>query len=228
MFISLNVLGSLVVDVITNRMNVNFIDNTGAIRDFFAIVKASASPPAAPAGLAATPGNHQVSLTWNASSGATSYNVKRATTSGGPYGTIAPGVTSTSYTDTTAVNGTTYYYVVSAVNGAGESPNSSEVSATPQAPSGPAAPTNLAATASGKKKIRLTWTQSSSPNVTQNNIYRSTVAGGSYALIATIGATTSYNSTGLTSGTTYYYVVTAVNSSGLESSASNEASATAR
>src|SRR4030095_6632427 len=114
------------------------------------------------------------SLTWNASSGATSYNVKRATSSGGPYGTIAPGIPATSYADTTAVTGRTYFYVVSAVNAAGESPNSGEVSATPQAPSAPAAPTSLAATANGKKKIRLTWTQSTSPNVTQNRIYSST------------------------------------------------------
>jgi hypothetical protein len=228
MYISLNVLGSVVVDVVTNRMDVNFIDSVGAIRDFFVVVKGSASPPAAPMGLTATPGNNQVSLTWNASSGATSYNVKRATTSGGPYATIAPGVTTTSYTDTTAVNGTTYYYVVSAVNAAGESANSSEVSATPQAPTAPAAPTGLTATAIGKKKIRLQWTQSSSPNVTQNNIYRSTASGGPYTLVATIAATTSYNNAGLTSGTTYYYVVTAVNNSGLESATSNEASATAR
>src|SRR5262245_27623289 len=53
------------------------------------------NPPLAPAGLSATPGNGQVTLSWNASSGATSYNVKRATTNGGPYTTIASGVTST-------------------------------------------------------------------------------------------------------------------------------------
>jgi len=89
--------------------------------------------PLAPAGLAATAGNAQVSLTWSASSGATSYHVKRSTTTGGPYTQVgAP--TSTSYTDTGLIDGTTYYYVVSAVNSAGESSNSSEVSATPVAP----------------------------------------------------------------------------------------------
>ncbi len=90
------------------------------------------APPPAPTGLGATPSDGQICLTWNASADATtSYNVKRSTTSGGPYATIAPGLTATSYTDTNAANGTTYYYVVSAVNAVGESANSWEASATP-------------------------------------------------------------------------------------------------
>ncbi len=89
--------------------------------------------PPVPAGLTATAGNGQVSLTWNVSSGATSYNVKRSTTTGGPYTQIAS-PTTTSYTDTTVTNGVAYYYVVSAVNSAGESANSSQATATPTAP----------------------------------------------------------------------------------------------
>ncbi|HKQ73186.1 MAG TPA: fibronectin type III domain-containing protein, partial [Blastocatellia bacterium] len=89
------------------------------------------NPPPAPTGLAATAGNAQVSLTWNASTGATSYNVKRSTTSGGPYTTIATGVTATNFTNTGLTNGTTYFFVVSAVNSAGESPNSNQATATP-------------------------------------------------------------------------------------------------
>src|SRR5207247_3344495 len=118
--------------------------------------------------------------------------------------------------------------VVSAVNAAGESPNSAEVSATPQPPSPPVVPTGLTAKATGKRRISLNWKQSTSPNVTQNKIYRSTTGGGPYTLIATILPAISYNDAGLTSGTTYYYVVAAVNSNGLESPASNQASATAR
>jgi hypothetical protein len=84
--------------------------------------------------LVATAGNAQVGLSWSASSGATSYNVKRSTTNGGPYTTIAS-PTTTGYTDTGLTNGTTYYYVVSAVNTAGQSANSSQVSATPKSAS---------------------------------------------------------------------------------------------
>jgi hypothetical protein len=299
--------------------------------------------------------------------------VKRSTTSGGPYSTIATGVTSASYTDSSVTGGTTYYYVVSAVNPQGESPNSNQASATPVAPgtgtglqgqyydnidftllkvtrtdatvnfdwgtgapdasvgvdtfsvrwtgqveapfsqtytfytvsddgvrlwvngqpvidnwtdhgptenSGavaltggtryniqmdfyengggavaqlswsspsiakeivpqsqlyppggpptpPAPPSNLAANPAGKRKINLNWTQSTSSGITQNKVYRSTTSGGPYTLRATLAATTTYQDTGLTSGTTYYYVVTAVNGNG-ESGFSNQASAQAR
>jgi len=192
--------------------------------------QASATPtcsaPAAPTVLSATAGNAQVSLSWVASSGATSYNVKRSTVSGGPYTTIATGITTTSYTDTGVTNGTTYYYVVSAVNSCGESVNSNEASATPAAAAVPAAPTGLTATAGpGVKKISLSWTPSS--GASSYNVKRSTVSGGPYTTIATGITTTSYTDMGLISGTTYYYVVSAVNSAG-ESTNSNQASATAR
>jgi hypothetical protein len=91
------------------------------------------APPAAPTGLVATAGNMQVTMAWNAVAGATSYNVKRATTDGGPY-TVLGSVTGTTATDTTAANNTTYYYVVSAVNAAGEGGNSNQASATPVSP----------------------------------------------------------------------------------------------
>ena len=91
------------------------------------------NPPATPSGLTVTAGNAQVSLSWNSSSGATSYNVKRGLSSTGAFSNIASPAT-TGYTDTTVTNGTTYYYVVSAVNAHGESGNSAQASGTPNAP----------------------------------------------------------------------------------------------
>jgi hypothetical protein len=87
----------------------------------------------APNNLVATGGDAKVTLTWTAVTDATGYNVKRATTAGGPYTTIASNVTGTSYVDTGLANGTTYYYVVTAITTDGESGNSNEASATPQA-----------------------------------------------------------------------------------------------
>jgi fibronectin type 3 domain-containing protein len=95
---------------------------------------APASPPATPTGLQATAGNAQVSLSWNASTGATSYNVKRSTANGGPFSATLASPAVTNYIDTTVTNGTTYYYVVSAVNASGESANSAQASATPTGP----------------------------------------------------------------------------------------------
>ncbi len=92
-----------------------------------------AAPPSAPAGLSATAGEAQVALSWSAVSGATSYSVKRASVSGGPYATVATGLTATAHTDTGLVNGTTYYYIVTAHQGVAESARSAQVSATPVA-----------------------------------------------------------------------------------------------
>ena len=96
----------------------------------FTLTGSPPPPPAAPTGLTATPGNTQVALSWTASTGATSYNVKRSTVSGSGYATVSS-PTSTSYTNTGLTNGTTYYFVVSAVNATGESANSSQVAGTP-------------------------------------------------------------------------------------------------
>ena len=91
------------------------------------------SPPPAPTGLSATAGVGQIALGWTASSGATSYNVKRSAASGGPYSVVGNVIT-TSFTDSGLSAGATYYYVVSAVNTIGESANSNEAGATTPTP----------------------------------------------------------------------------------------------
>jgi Concanavalin A-like lectin/glucanases superfamily/Domain of unknown function (DUF2341)/Fibronectin type III domain len=110
-------------------------NNQNSSSSFYTVgpVSSSAGAPPAPNGLTATAGNAQVSLSWNASTGATSYNVNRSTVSGSSYATVASGLTATSYTDTGLNNGTTYYYVIEAINSAGASPNSNQASATPSA-----------------------------------------------------------------------------------------------
>ena len=90
------------------------------------------TPPAqvsAPSGLSVKPAHNQVTLSWNASAGTSSYNVKRSSASGGPYALIAS-TAATSYTDEGLAGGT-YYYVVSGVSSSGESINSIEVAGTP-------------------------------------------------------------------------------------------------
>jgi hypothetical protein len=180
----------------------------------------TARVPAAPTGFAASAGNSQISLTWTASTGATSYSVKRGTSNGGPYTQIATPAAA-SYMDSGLTNGTTYYYVVAAVNSVGTSANSSQAAATPTAgPTVPAVPTGLTATA-GPAQVSLSWNAS---GATSYHVKRSNTSGGPYTQIAA-PAKNSYTDAGLTNGATYYYVVSALNAAG-ESADSSQASAT--
>jgi hypothetical protein len=94
---------------------------------------AAGTPPAAPVGVSAIPGDRHVTLNWNAATGATSYRIYRALTSGGQGTTALSTVSGTTYLDKDLTNGTSYYYRVSAVSSVGEGPRSAEVSATPNA-----------------------------------------------------------------------------------------------
>lgn len=92
----------------------------------------------------------------------------------------------------------------------------------------PAAPTGLEITASSSEggTLDLDWADNSEPDLAGYNVYRSTASGGPYSQVASLVTTSSYTDSGLTDGTTYYYVVTAVDTSFNESGFSNQASAT--
>src|SRR5438046_2785595 len=113
-------------------------------------LSAPPTPPSAPQNLAATGGNAQVTLTWQApasdgGSPITNYKIYRglAPTTETLLATIGNVLT---YTDTSVTNGVTYYYQVSAVNGAGEGPRSNEASATPSPPPPPPPDFGISAT----------------------------------------------------------------------------------
>ncbi|HXW78606.1 MAG TPA: fibronectin type III domain-containing protein, partial [Acidimicrobiales bacterium] len=193
--------------------------------------EASATPatlPGAPTGLSATLGDAQVALSWTApvSNGGDpiiSYNIYQGTLSGGETLLQSTGSTAVTFTSTGLTNGTTYYFEVTAVNGVGEGPVSNEAFNTPV--NVPGAPTGLSATG-GNSEVVLNWSVPANDGgsaITSYNIYRGTSSGGESLLTSSTG--TSHTATGLTNGTTYYFVVTAVNGAG-ESLVSNEVSAT--
>jgi subtilisin family serine protease len=209
---------------------VGYTTTGGRLNVNTAIRNCAAAPlvvPAAPTGLSSAAGNAQVSLAWNASGGATAYNVKRSSVSGGET-TVAAGLTTTGYTDNGVANGTTYFYVVSAASAAGESANSSEVSATPTAPVtvAPAAPGSVKATTGpGVRKISVAWAASS--GAASYTVLRGTTSGGPYAVVGSALTSPSFTSSGLSSKQRYFFVVTATNAAGT-SGYSGEASATAK
>ncbi|MGH6692241.1 MAG: S8 family serine peptidase, partial [Gammaproteobacteria bacterium] len=107
---------------------------TGGRLNLNSALHACTGPPSTPDGLTATSGDSRVTLTWPAVAGAMRYNVKRSLVSGGPYSVLVEDVAGITFTDTGLVNGTTYYYVLSAENSLGESGDSNEVSAVPAIP----------------------------------------------------------------------------------------------
>jgi len=212
-----------------------FIDHPEWVECLFNnVCSTDTDPPAPPQSLMGTALNGGADLSWLANSepDLAGYNVYRATSAGGPYTRVNTFlVTTNTYTDTGVVNGTAYFYVVTAQDTSfNESTASNEVSVTPDGTlpdsTPPAAPTGLTAS-SGDTQISLSWNANAEPDLAGYNLLRSTTSGGPYTQInGTLLTGTSYLDTGLTNGTTYFYVATAVDTSTNESAGSGQASAT--
>jgi hypothetical protein len=112
----------------------------GSPRDSGVDARRDSAPPdtapvlPAPGGLAAMPGDGSVRLSWSAVAGASGYKLERGAAAGGPFTTVAPTQTATTYLDKGLTNGTAYFYAVSATSVAGEGPRSAPISATPVSP----------------------------------------------------------------------------------------------
>lgn len=185
----------------------------------------SATPqgiPSIPTSLAVENGYKSVKLTWEKSNAATTYHIKRSTTSGGPYTQIADRVTNTTYTDTNLINGTNYYYVISGVNTTGESADSNEITGQPTIVK-PNTPTNIDVLV-GDKVVTLTWHDMI--NAESYIIKRASTKGGPYTLVADQITTNTYTDANLSNATPYYYIIISKNSVG-ESQPSNEIEAIA-
>jgi beta-glucanase (GH16 family) len=160
--------------------------------------------PATPAGVTASAGDSQVALNWSPSTGAVNYTVKRSLVSGGSYTPVSGGLTTTNYTDPGLTNGTTYYYVVSAVTAGCESADSAQVSATPACtpPPAPTAGNNgpvwagstLNLTASTVPGAAYSWTGPNGFTSTNQNpsiVNAATNTAGVYNVTITVGGCTS-------------------------------------
>ncbi len=179
-------------------------------------------PPAAPTVTMTYSDSGKPKLTWNAVSGATSYRVYRSESRGTGYSLLGT-TTATSYTNTGAAVGKTYYYRVKAVNSVGTSGYSNIVSGKAKT-AAPAAP-SVTIGNSSTGKPQLTWKAVS--GAVKYEVYRSTRQNSGYSLLGTT-TSTSYVNTGASTGTTYYYRVKAVNRNGMASGYSNIVSGKAK
>ena len=188
--------------------------------------------PPVPTSARAYAGNNCNLICWPVQPGATSYNILRSTTSGSGYVSITNGVTgpvcgsgwnNATYLDTTAANGTAYYYVVRSVNTVGSSTNSPQASATPDAgisASAPATPTGLTIASVAHQSATLNWSASAGANF--YTIYRSTLfnnGGGASNVLGTIVlannvTNATYTDTSPTDGSIYRYAVAATGAGG--------------
>ncbi len=196
MFISLNQLGSMVLDVDGNRLDASFLRETGAIGDSFTMIKgAAATPTATPVPPTATPTPTRTPTPTPTSTPAGPTATPTATRTPTPTFTPVPPTATPTRTPT----------------------------AVP--PALPAAPSALTATAVSRNRIDLAWTDNSS-NETGFQVERSREGGAFSLIATTAaGATTYSNTSGLTPNKLYSYRVRAINAAG-SSAYSNTASAT--
>ncbi len=151
---------------------------------------------------------NKVTVNWGAVTGATSYRVYRADTATGTK-TLLKAVTATTYTDTTAVTGKTYYYFVIAYNSdfGVLGSYSAAKSVTVKAAAAIAAPT-ISSAVTDTNKVTLSW--NSITGATSYRIYRADTKTGAKTLLKAVNPTT-YTDTTAVTGKTYYYFVKAFN-----------------
>ncbi|HOQ05751.1 MAG TPA: carbohydrate-binding protein [Anaerohalosphaeraceae bacterium] len=185
------------------------------------LVQGDTQPPAAPTGLTAAAGENIVQLAWNPNTepDLAGYNLYRFTVSGSGYVKLN-GIllTSPAYTDTNVSNGTTYYYVVTAVDtSANESIHSVQVSASPMDLTPPAPPAGLWARIENGT-VLLDWLDNTEADWAAYSVYRAVGPTGDYILLTNSGITESaFLDTDVSAGLTYYYAVTAKDIYGNES-----------
>jgi hypothetical protein len=229
MFISLNNLGSMVLDVNGNTLDAKFLRENGSIADYFRIVKGGVAPvvPAAPTSLTATTfSSTQINLTWTDNANNENGFKVEQSTDGSNFQQIAMlSSNATSYSSVGLTASTTYYYRVVSFNDAGNSEYSNMANATtsPAPPAVPAAPSGLIATGVSKTQINLSWTDNSA-NESGFKIERCKNANcTNFVQVGQVSANvTTLADSGLTKNSTYRYRVRAFNAGG-NSSYSNVA-----
>jgi fibronectin type 3 domain-containing protein len=167
----------------------------------FSDVKSAKPVPATTSLSVASAGYTSVQLGWASVSGATGYEIYRATSATGTYTRLVT-VSGTSYRNTGLTTGTTYYYKTRAYHLQGSTKVFGSFSAIQHAKPVPGTISGLSAAKATSSSVAVKWSAVS--GATGYEIYRATSATGTYARLVTVSGT-SYRNTGLTTGRTYYY-----------------------
>ena len=214
-----------------HTVDVTFGNGTDHFGGTYSCSGGDTTPPAVPTGLVATAGDNQVSLDWNDNTepDIAYYKVRRNTTGVAPWGGAIATPASSNYVDTTAVNGTTYYYAIRAVDTSENNSNNGNIaSATPQPGNDttpPAVPTGLVATA-GDNQVSLNWDDNTEPDLSHYVVRRNTTGVAPWGGAIATPTSSNYVDTTAVNGTTYYYAIRAEDTSGNKSNNGNVASAT--
>lgn len=194
-------------------------ESGGSVVTFTTLAPPDTTAPSVPTGLTANAGNTTAALSWTASTdnvGVDHYNIYQN-------GTKIGQATTTSYTATGLTNSQAYSFTVSAVDAVGnESAQSTSVSVTPLNTAAPNAPTGVTVTG-GDTTATVSWTANTEPDVVTGggyNLYQSTDGTTFTKVNANLITNTNFIVSALTNGTKYYFEVTAVNSSLIESAKS--------
>ncbi|HEX8618570.1 MAG TPA: fibronectin type III domain-containing protein [Thermoanaerobaculia bacterium] len=226
MYISLNNLGSLVLDVRGNTLSAKFLRETGLVADSFQIEKGNRAPAAATALTATAASETGIDLAWtDGSSNEDGFRIERCTgtgcTSFTQVGQVAPNVTK--FADSTLTAATAYRYRVQAYNKIGATPSTAAEATTlgTPVPTTPNPPTGLGATTPSATQINLAWTDNSA---NEDGFRIERCSGASCADFTQVAQTatnvTTYSDSALTASTLYRYRVVAFNAGGVSATSS--------
>lgn len=168
---------------------------------FLSALSSLASPPIPPSGISVIAGNKEASLTWSPVTGASEYLIYRANTAGGPY-SFTGRTRVTCFADLGLTNGSTYHWVVTALNGEGQSTASTSVSTSPTLLALPA-PDNVRVIP-GNGEVTVTWEAVTS--AVHYTVYRISTSGSITALNPHAQGG-SYTDRSAGNGAKYHYVV---------------------
>ncbi|MEY2408618.1 MAG: acid phosphatase type 7 [Verrucomicrobiota bacterium] len=217
MFVSANTLGSVVLDIDGDRLDMKFLTSAGVVQDYFTILKGNqAVLPATPTNLTATlVGSNQIRLAWaNVATNELGWEIDRSIDGATFSRIVTLGANLLNYTNGPLSLATTWFYRIRATNSVGASDWSTIASAATL--SLPGTPGSFAATVTATNQITVAWINTAS-NAASLRLERS-LDGISFSLLAPLATNvTSYANGGLAYATPYYYRLRSENLAGVSS-----------